>query len=316
MKKTSILIAGFALLFAVAGCDGKGGGFKKTKSGLLYKIISAEERNPIAKKGEFLKVHYTNKVSSKARDSVMSTSIGSLPTYAPVDSVGPIYNALEVFPLLRKGDSVTIVMLADSLEKKQGPLPPFINKKDKLILTLKVIDVLKSEDDVKKDQQVLIDKRKVDEVNEIEDYLASKKIKAQKTDKGVFVEIDQQGTGPKVDSGKTVHVMYKGKTFDGKVFDTNQDTTVSPRTEPFVLTIGQRRAIEGWDDGLRLFNEGGKGKLYIPSMLAYGPNPPQGAPFKAFENLMFDVEVVKVENAKPAPARPAMPPMQRQQAPR
>lgn len=304
MKKTSILIAGLALLFAAGSCS-RGGGFKKTKSGLLYKIISTDEKNPVAKKGEFLKVDYTNKV----RDSVMSTSIGALPTYAPVDSVGPVYNALEVFPKLRKGDSVVIVMLADSLEKKQGPLPPFINKKDKITLTLKVLDILKTEQDVRKDQEVLIGQKKTDEIKDIEKYLDDKKIKAQKTDKGVFVVIDQQGTGPKVDSGKTVHVMYKGQTFEGKVFDTNTDTTISKRTEPFVFTIGQRGAIEGWDDGLRLFNEGGKGKLFIPSMLAYGPNPPPGAPFKAFENLMFDVEVVKVENAKPAPARPVMPPM-------
>jgi FKBP-type peptidyl-prolyl cis-trans isomerase len=305
MKKTSILIAGLALLFAIGGCA-RGGGFKRTKSGLLYKIISTDEKNPIAKKGEFLKVHYTNKVG----DSVLSTSVGALPTYAPVDSVGPVYNALEVFPKLRKGDSAVIVMLADSLEKKQGPLPPFIKKKDKVTLTLKVLDVLKTEQDVRNDQQALIDKKKVDEVKDIEKYLADKKINAQKTEKGVFVEIDQQGAGPKVDSGKTVSVMYKGQTFEGKVFDTNKDTAISKRTEPFTFTIGQHGAIEGWDDGLRLFNEGGKGKLYIPSMLAYGPNPPQGAPFKPFENLMFEVEVVKVENAKPAPARPQMMPPQ------
>lgn len=311
MKKTSIFIAGLALLFVAAGCN-RGGGFKKTKSGLLYKIISTEEKNPIAKKGEFLKVHYTNKV----RDSVMATSIGSLPTYAPVDSVGPIYNPLEVFDKLRKGDSVVIVMLADSLEKKQGMLPPFIKKKDKLTLTLKVVDVLKNEEEMRKDQQVQIDQRKVDEVKDIQNYLAEKKIDAQKTEKGVFVHIDEKGTGPKVDSGKTVSVMYKGQTFEGKVFDTNTDTTISKRTEPFTFTIGDRGAIEGWDDGLRLFNEGGKGKLFIPSMMAYGPNPPQGAPFRPFENLMFDVEVVKVEDAKPAPKAPQMPNMPQLQRPR
>lgn len=303
MKKSSILIAGLGLLFAIGGCTGKGG-FKKTKSGLLYKIISTEPNNPVAKKGEFLKVHYTNKV----RDSIMSTSAGSLPTYAPVDSVGPVYNAAEIFNQLRKGDSAIIVMMADSLEKKQGPLPPFIGKKDKLTLTLKVVDIFKSEDDVRKDQQAIIDTKKVEEVKDIENYLAKNNIKAQKTEKGVFVVVEQQGNGAKVDSGKAVHVKYKGQTFEGKVFDSNLDSTFG-HADPFVFVIGQRGAIEGWDDGMRLFNEGGKGKLYIPSMLAYGPNPPQGAPFKAFENLMFDVEVVKVEDAKAAAAkRPNMPP--------
>lgn len=305
MKKTTIFILGLALITAFAGCTG--GSFKKTKSGILYKIIS-EEKNPLVKRGEFLKVHYMNKIDRKSGDdTVLTSSYASLPTYAPVDSVGPVYNPAEVFDMLRRGDSAVIVMLADSLARKQGQLPPFIKKGDKLILTLKVLEVLKTEEDVKKDQQALIDQKKVNEVKEIEKYLADHNIKAQKTDKGVFVVIEEQGSGPKVDTGKAVSVMYTGKTFGGKVFDSNQDTTFG-HTDPFTLVIGQRGAIEGWDDGLRAFNEGGQGKLYIPSMLAYGPNPPPGAPFGPFENLMFDVKVVDVADAK-ASARPPMPPM-------
>jgi FKBP-type peptidyl-prolyl cis-trans isomerase len=299
MKKTATILLSFALLFAIGGCS-KGGGFKKTKSGLLYKIIS-DGKNPVAKKGEFLKVHYTQKI----QDSVLSTSIGGLPTYAPVDSVGPVYNPAEIFALLRKGDSAVIVMLADSLSKKQGSLPPFIHKKDKLTLTLKVVDVLKNEDDLKKDQQALLDEKKVTEVKDIEKYLADKNIKAEKAEKGTFVEIIEKGNGPAVDTGKAVHVMYKGQTFGGKVFDSNLDTAFG-HTDPFVFVIGQRGAIEGWDDGLRLFNKGGKGRLYIPSMLAYGANPPQGAPFKQFENLIFDIEVVDVTDAKNMPQRMPM----------
>jgi hypothetical protein len=58
--------------------------------------------------------------------------------------------------------------------------------------------------------------------------------------------------------------------------------------------VGQRGAIEGWDDGMRLFGKGGKGQLYVPSMLAYGPQAPPGAKFKAFENLIFDIEVLDI----------------------
>jgi hypothetical protein len=55
-----------------------------------------------------------------------------------------------------------------------------------------------------------------------------------------------------------------------------------------------------------MLNKGGKAKLYIPSMLAYGPNPPPGAPFKAYENLIFDVDVLDV--TEPEKAAPMMPP--------
>jgi len=305
---------GLLTLMIFIGACSKSGGFKKTKSGLLYKIISTGQ-GPLAKKGEFLKVHYTQKINytQKGRDSILSTSVNGLPTYAGVDSVGPVYNPVEIFGMLRKGDSAIIVMAADSLLKKQGQLPPFIGKKDKLMLILKVVDIFPNEEVLRKDQQSLLDDKKQGEIKEIEKYLAEKNIKATKTEKGTFVEIINQGDGPKVDTGKAVHVKYKGQTFAGKVFDTNMDTTFG-HGDPYVLVIGKRGAIEGWDDGLRLFNKGGKGRLYIPSILAYGPNPPQGAPFKAFENLMFDVEIVDV--TVPEPPKPRMPMMPRPNGPK
>jgi FKBP-type peptidyl-prolyl cis-trans isomerase FkpA len=309
MKKTTTILLSLVLLFAIGGCS-KGGGFKKTKSGLLYKIIS-DGKGPIAKKGEFLKVNYTQKV----RDSILSTSVGSLPTYAPVDSVGAVYNPAEIFNKLRKGDSAVIVMLADSLMKRSGgQLPPFIHQKDKLTLTLKVVDIFKSEEELRKDQQAMLEGRKTSEIKELEKYLKDKGIKTEKTEKGVFVEIMEKGTGPKVDTGKAVHVKYMGKTLTGKVFDSNLDNEFG-HPDPYTLIIGKHGAIEGWDDGLRLFNKGGKGRLYIPSMLAYGANPPQGAPFKPFESLIFDVEVTDVTDAKDVPQRGRNPYENLQQAP-
>ncbi len=290
---TGILL-GLGMLLVLSGCSD--GSFKKTKSGLVYKVIT-DGKNPVAKTGQFIKVHYSQKVEGSGGDTTLSSSFDAMPTYAPVDSIGDVYNPAEIFSLLRKGDSAIVVMSADSLEKKQGMLPPFISKSDKLVLTLKVLDVLESEEDVRKDQEAQVEEQKVAEIKEIEKYLADNNIKAEKTEKGVFVVIDQKGDGPAVDTGKAVHVMYKGETFGGQVFDSNLDSTFG-HTDPFVLVIGKRGAIEGWDDGLRLFNKGGKGKLFIPSMLAYGPNPPPGAPFKAFENLIFDVEVIDVTAPK------------------
>lgn len=311
MKKTTTILLSLILLFAIGGCSG-GGGFKKTKSGILYKIVS-DKKNPIAKNGEFLKVHYTQKV----RDSVISTSVGALPTYAKVDSMGPVYNPLEVFNKLRKGDSAIIVMIADSLQKKNGQLPPYIKKTDKLTLTIKVVDVLKSEPEVMADQKADMDKIKTSEIAEIEKYLAQNNIQAEKTAKGVFVVIENKGEAPFADSGKAVKVSYEGKTFKGVVFDSNRDTAFG-HAEPYSFIVGQRGAIEGWDDGMRLFGKGGKGKLYVPSMLAYGPQAPPGAKFKAFENLIFDIEVLDVtipekRNAALPGVDPRMRPRQPQQ---
>ena len=286
MKTSTTILLVLAGLFAIGGCAG--GGFKKTKSGILYKIIS-DEKNPLAKNGEFLKLHYIQKV----QDSVITSSYNAFPTYAKVDSVGPVYNPLEVFNKLRKGDSAIIVMSADSLQRKSGQLPPYIKKTDKLTLTIRVIDVMKSEEDIRNDQTTDVEKKKSGEIAAIEKYLAEKNIKAEKTPKGVFVVVEEKGQAPYADSGKAVKVMYDGTTFSGVKFDSNRDTAFG-HAQPYSFIVGQRGAIEGWDDGMRLFGKGGKGKLYIPSMLAYGPNVPPNAKFKAFENLIFDVEVVDV----------------------
>ncbi len=49
-----------------------------------------------------------------------------------------------------------------------------------------------------------------------------------------------------------------------------------------------------------MFEEGGKGKLIIPSSLAYGQNPPQGSPIKPNSILVFDIELLKIS---PMPAQ-------------
>jgi FKBP-type peptidyl-prolyl cis-trans isomerase len=171
-------------------------------------------------------------------------------------------------------------------------------------LTIKVVDVFKEESEVMADQKADVDKIKEKEIAVIEKYLKDNNIQAEKTPKGVFVQIENKGEAPYADSGKAVKVSYEGKTFQGVVFDSNRDSSFG-HTQPYSFIVGQRGAIEGWDDGMRLFGKGGKGKLYVPSMLAYGPQVPPGAKFKAFENLIFDVEVLDVTT--PEKRNPGLP---------
>jgi len=304
MKKTIVFLFSATVLLFTAGCK-QGDGFKKTKSGLLYKIIS-DKKGPVVKRGEFIKVNFTQKV----RDSILGSSYNGMPTYAPVDSVGAVYNPAELFPLLRKGDSLVVVMLADTLFKKNnGELPPYIRRKDKITLTIKVLDILPSEDLVRKDQQTLITTQKDKEIQIIEAYLNKNNITATKTSNGVFFEIQSPGSGPKADSGKMVAIRYTGYTFYGQYFDSNIDSTKQSPTgrhplDPYEFQSGVQGAIAGMLEGIQQFNKGSKGRLFIPSMLAYGSNPPPGATFKPFDNLIFDVEVLDVKQAPAMQGQP------------
>ncbi len=316
MKKTVFILSSLVVAILFAACSG-GGSFKKTKSGLLYKIIPSDKNQPVVKRGQILKLHFTQKV----RDSVLGTNFGKMPYYAPVDSVGPIYNPAEIFPLLHKGDSVTVIMLADTLVKKGAQLPPFINRKDKLVLSFRIVDVFAADSTADVDRQAEMAKeqkrmeaeaqaQKSKDEKLLSDYITKNNIKAGKTASGVYYEILSTQNGPTVDSGKIVSVKYTGYTLKGEFFDSNIDSTKQIQKhplDPFQFAAGSGGAIQGMLEGILHFKKGDKGRLLIPSTLAYGPNPPPGGPIKPNENLVFDIEVVELKDAQQPQAPTVVP---------
>jgi FKBP-type peptidyl-prolyl cis-trans isomerase len=97
------------------------------------------------------------------------------------------------------------------------------------------------------------------------------------------------GTGKTAKAGDKVTVNYRGSLTNGTVFDESYK-----RGEPFTFTLGAGEVIKGWDEGVAGMKEGGKRKLAIPGDLAYGPNPPPGAPIPPNATLIFEVELLKV----------------------
>ena len=74
-----------------------------------------------------------------------------------------------------------VIQLADSIQKKSAqPLPPFIHKKDKIILTLRVEDVFDNEEVVKKDRDSA-GRFHAKEIKQVENYLKQHNIQATKT---------------------------------------------------------------------------------------------------------------------------------------
>jgi peptidylprolyl isomerase len=106
-----------------------------------------------------------------------------------------------------------------------------------------------------------------------------------------YVEIEA-GSGPIPQPGDIVAVHYTGTLEDGTEFDS------SVGGEPFRFTLGQGEVIPGWDEGIALMHEGGKGKLIVPPELAYGSSG--SGPIPPDATLIFDVELVSVQ-ATPKP---------------
>lgn len=121
-----------------------------------------------------------------------------------------------------------------------------------------------------------------------------------------YIEI-AAGTGKEVSPDKCIYAHYTGWLTDGTKFDSSRDTASNgqPRT-PLGFQQGKKAVIIGWDQGYEGMKVGGQRRLIIPYQLAYGENGrPPIIPPKA--TLIFDVELMDVRDAPPAPA-PDSPP--------
>jgi FKBP-type peptidyl-prolyl cis-trans isomerase len=106
---------------------------------------------------------------------------------------------------------------------------------------------------------------------------------------GLNYYMEKEGTGTQAQAEKTVSVHYTGKLLDGKKFDSSID-----RGQPIDFPLGKGNVIKGWDEGIALFKVGGKGKLLIPSYLAYGEASPSGD-IPPNSILIFDIELMDVK---------------------
>jgi FKBP-type peptidyl-prolyl cis-trans isomerase FkpA/FKBP-type peptidyl-prolyl cis-trans isomerase FklB len=123
----------------------------------------------------------------------------------------------------------------------------------------------------------------------------AKKPGVQTTASGLQYQAITEGKGPKPKESDVVRVHYKGTDLDGKVFDSSYD-----RGEPAMIPLSQ--VVPGWREGILLMPVGSKYKLWIPSKLGYGENPPPGAPFGPNATLAFEVELLEIVKAPEQPA--------------
>ena len=131
-------------------------------------------------------------------------------------------------------------------------------------------------------------KKKAEKQAEVDDkiiqtYLSEKGITASKTTSGLYYFIESEGTGIECNSYSTVKVAYKGCFTNGSIFDQSATTGV---------TFNLQQVISGWTEGIPKFKEGGVGKLFLPSALAYGEQGTNGIPSNSV--LVFDIHLIDV----------------------
>lgn len=173
-------------------------------------------------------------------------------------------------------DSVDMMIASDEL---QGILQPFFQKKQEAAMKKQ-----------QEEAQKMAEEQFGDVKTQGEKFLEDNKSKegVQVTESGLQYIVIKEGKG-KSPSGPSsnVEVHYHGTTPDGIVFDSSVE-----RGETVAFNLNQ--VIPGWTEGLQLMKEGAKFKFFIPQELAYGANPRPGGPIKPFMPLVFEVELIKV----------------------
>ncbi len=106
------------------------------------------------------------------------------------------------------------------------------------------------------------------------------------------------GSGTVAASGHATRVHYTGWLFisgangapgtKGTKFDSSLN-----RNDPFEFTIGQRRVIAGWEQGVAGMAVGGKRTLIIPPELGYGARGAGGV-IPPNATLLFEIELLGV----------------------
>ncbi len=248
-----------------------------TESGLFYQITNPNPTGQAIENGDSVRVHFVNRLLS---GTIVDSTRGALrildgqsasnerPDRFLVGITSMPVGLLEGIKLMKEGERATILVPSYLAFGQNGNsnIPPF---------AVLIYDILIKE--VKSEEE------------QIEEYISNKNLSVTElTESGLrYIRLTEGTANTKVDDNTTIFVTYTGTLLNDTQFDRNTDTT-------FSFALGQGRVIAGWDEGLKLMNQGETATFVIPSKLAYG-SAGSGANIPAFAPLSFTLTLVKSE---------------------
>lgn len=309
MRLKKIVLGVLTAGLLVAACNSASVDFKKTRGGVPYKIFPGKGNGPNIKEGNLVKFQLIQKVGdSTLRSSYKNGMSEYLKVNPPGVSSYDIQTTLmEILVQAKEGDSIYITQAVDTFLAKRPELAndSLLKKGGQVITTVRILKVFQKEEEAQADFEAAamtrfmsdpqVKQQMATDDKIIQDYLAKNNIQAQKTKMGTYVQILEPGSGPAPAPGKFAIVRYKGMDLQGQEFDSNTD----PAKPAYPVQIGMGTSIKGFEDGILQLKKGGKARVFIPSMLGYGP---QGSPPKIAANqvLMFDISLEDVTDTPPA----------------
>lgn len=288
MKKTilGLLIISIFAVF-LTSCDD--GSFKTNENGLQYKIYNVNKDGKMPVEGDIIEVTMSYETPDTVLfDSKMMAQPMVMRMEEPLFK-GDLYEGIY---MMHVGDSATFKCNTDSVFIKlfrQRQTPAEFDSVESIIFNIKLLSV-KSQDELKFEQEEAEAVAMAEEVVVLEQYIADNNILVEPTETGLIFIETEKGNGKMPKIGDKVRVHYTGYTLDGEKFDSSVD-----RGQPFEFVLGEGRVIKGWDEGVSMMSVGGKTTLIIPSSIAYGARGAGGA-IPPYATLKFDIEFIEIAN--------------------
>ena len=310
MKNLKLGVGLFLAASALISCGEKTTerfpGYDKVEESMFVKRFI---ENPEGRAIEIGDIVTVSMIYSVNNDTVIFNSADSpQPVQLRADTGAYSGDLVAAFIGMRVGDSSSIIVSADSFFLKTArmpQLPEFVDSASMLYFSVG-IKKIESMDEL---QAAADAKNNIAEQNEqviLGQYVQENNIKSTPTESGLIFVSKKKGTGKQAAAGKQVQVHYEGMLLDGTYFDTSVEEVAKANGlyderrgyTPFEFALGQGQVIKGWDEGIAMMKEGGKARLIIPSNIGYGANPRPGGVIQPFNTLVFDVELIKVTDAK------------------
>ena len=290
LKKILTLIIVFAGISALMiSCNmGAYPGFKKTKTGVYYKIYKADNQDTTT-------VHIGSIVTLSLKYGLKDSALFDsknipqpiiLPVTAP-QYEGDFYECLQ---LLKQGDSATFVLKAGPLFTKtfgQPSVPPFCKDESDIYFDVKV-KKSQTQEEVDNETAVKNMEMEKEEMTNLQSYITKNNITVQPTTTGVYYLETKKGSGKSPFKDGYVTANYTVFLLGGeKLFSTLE------RGEPVDFKFGSQFENKGFQEIVSMMKEGGKANAIVPSSMAFGAQG-AGSVVPPFSTLYYEIELVKI----------------------
>jgi FKBP-type peptidyl-prolyl cis-trans isomerase FkpA len=286
--KIDSLIRYFFLLIAIVflySCDSEYPGYKKTKSGLYYKIHYSHPDSVLAKPGDIL----TIKMKYGTKDTVLYNTNDLLEprvfTLRESDYEGDLYGG---FTMLRNGDSASFIVGIDSffLVTIHAPyIPDYIKDNKEMYFDIKILSI-KDKEIVEKEKQEYLRQLKENEDKVFEKYLVENNITDEPQESGLYFFEKEKGKGPLIVKDDVLFIHFTQWRLDGfKVFSTYD------KEKPIEATVGMWHNSDAMDEAFSLLRENGKAKFLAKSDLLFGEGG-NGDKIPPYTSLLYEVEII------------------------